>query len=81
MSLGSSEEALGHSRGLLGGNEEVLGALLGVNQNSFEDLACLVGAPRAQDPQNGAKGPVNGVGEARSPRPHKKGMPEAQKAL
>ena len=44
MSLGSSEEAHGHNRGLSGGNEEVLGALLGVNQKSFEDLACLVGA-------------------------------------
>ena len=55
MSLGGSEEAFGHNRGLLGGNEDVLEALLRVNQNSFEHLACLVGAPgaqgRAQDPQ------------------------------
>jgi len=51
-------------------------ALVGVNQNSFEHLACLLEAlgaqGQAQGAQNGAKGPVNGIGEARYLCPGKK---------
>ena len=85
MSLGISKGALGHNGGNLGDDQDVLGALVGVNQNSFEHLACLVGAPgvprSAPEPQNGAKSPMDGVEEATHPRPGNQGMPEAQKPV
>ena len=75
MSLGGSEEVLGHNGGLLSDNEDVLGALLDVNQSSFKHLECLLGAPGAQGK---AQRPQNGVGEVRAPRPSKKGMPKSK---
>ena len=76
MSVGDSQGPRGHNGEHLGGNQDVLVALVGVNQNSFEHLACLLEAlgaqGQAQGPQNGAKGTAKEIGEARYLCPGKK---------